>query len=140
LEYIFTGYVMIRDINIEQQEKVLPLYELYGKFNGYEEIPTIFSDIAQKKQREKKDLSAQKKGVWNNRIRLEYDGNRLGYDVVDTGTLRIRTMGPTVDDPEPVFTVLNGNFNETGPDPTLKVVCYTFNHTFNLIDPLLLPD
>ncbi|KAL5330988.1 hypothetical protein ACEPPN_000515 [Leptodophora sp. 'Broadleaf-Isolate-01'] len=107
-----------------EQEKVLPLYELYGKFNGYEDIPTVFSEIASKKKKEQDNRKEENKGVWNNRIKLQYNGNRLGYDAVDTGTLRIRTTAATADDPEPEFIVLNGNFNETGTDPTFKVPLY----------------
>ncbi|KAH7311137.1 hypothetical protein BKA65DRAFT_484916 [Rhexocercosporidium sp. MPI-PUGE-AT-0058] len=106
-----------------EQEKVLPLYELYGKFNGYEDIPRVFWEIASKKKKEQ-DNRKEDKGVWNNRIKLQYNGNRLGYDPVDTGTLRIRTTAATADDPEPEFIVLNGNFNETGTDPTFKAPLY----------------
>jgi hypothetical protein len=124
LKYIFISHGTVQGINIEQQEKVVPLYELYGMFKGYEKIPEIFRAIAQKKKREKDKQSAENKTVWKNRIRLEYGKKRLSYDLIDTGTLRIRPTTASPDDPEPIFTVLNGNFNETDPEPLFEQVGY----------------
>ncbi|KAK5048993.1 hypothetical protein LTR84_005415 [Exophiala bonariae] len=87
-----------------EQEEVVPLYDLFGRFKEWEKIPILFKNIAQRRL----EAQAVENNTWKGKIKLLIDGKRLGYNENDTDTLVVTAQPSGTGPREPVFTVLSG--------------------------------
>ena len=99
---------------------VVTLHELIGKFDGWEEIPNLFEDIAQEKLDELLLPHPESERKWTSKIKLRLgpDHLKLAWSDLDTGTLIVAP--PNLE--EAVFTVLNANGAEKSDQPYLSSV------------------
>jgi hypothetical protein len=104
------------------------MHELIGRFEGYQGVPVLFEEVANRKIKIAQSLVPA--GSWTGKIKLTLNqaaGNRrLALNAVDSGTI-IPTSSPagTQGLDEPVFTVLSANADDTfKSEPTMGSVSY----------------
>jgi hypothetical protein len=109
-----------------QQEAVVPLHELIGRFKGWEHIPDALGKIGKLILENENAEGARQ---WNHRIKLipirSYGPGKLAYDRASTDKI---VCAKAEDDhlEECEFTVLNANINERTADVSslrLPAVC-----------------
>jgi len=103
---------------------------LIGRFSGWNNIPELFEDIAQKRIAQSR-LTSNLKPKWTGKIRLllnsgKAEPEKLAWNDLDTRTLIVSPSGDRVAASEPVFTVLNANRAEKSDQPVMSSVKISF--------------
>ena len=102
---------------MNQQEKVVALHELVGRFEEWNGIPKLFEDIAQQRIKAGK----QKTPTWGGKIRLRLGKKRLLWRNLDH-SLDVTDTLPDEAPKEPVFTVVGANLDDRRAYPSLSSV------------------
>jgi hypothetical protein len=101
-----------------EQERVVTLHELIGRFEEWKEIPKLFEDIAQQRIK----AGGQEKPKWGNQIRLRLGDRRLTWNALDNKSLDVAGESPDPGSDEPLFTVLGANIGDQDTVPFLPAL------------------
>ncbi|OCT47236.1 hypothetical protein CLCR_02283 [Cladophialophora carrionii] len=101
-----------------EQERVVTLHELIGRFEEWKDIPKLFEDIAQQRIKS----GGREKPKWRNQIRLRLGDKRLAWNALDNKSLEVTGDSPEQGAGEPLFTVLGANIGDQSAVPFLPAL------------------
>ncbi|ETI25420.1 hypothetical protein G647_02193 [Cladophialophora carrionii CBS 160.54] len=101
-----------------EQERVVTLHELIGRFEEWKDIPKLFEDIAQQRIKS----GGRERPKWRNQIRLRLGNNRLAWNALDNKSLEVTGDSPEQGAGEPLFTVLGANIGDQSAVPFLPTL------------------
>jgi hypothetical protein len=116
--YVFHSVNQSKLSLLNQQEKVVTLHELIGRFEEWKTIPKLFEDIAQQRIQ----AGSRIKPPWRGKMRLTLGDRRLAWNDLDNFSLDVTDKPPDQGPKEPVFTVVSANINDQRPLPVLSSV------------------